>query len=92
MAVAMILFVDKFIKSGSVPIHLITCKDGKGRDCHYFLMCSHQKLQMLLSEKEGILKLEDYGQVIASGFGHKPQAETKKMLKEKYDYDADALV
>ena len=82
---------DHVIRSGATPIHFIACRDGKGRPCHYFLMCTPQKLKMLKEVREGVLALEDYGVIIASGFGREPATSVLAMLKEKYNFDFKTL-
>lgn len=84
-------FVDKFIKSGSVPIHFVCGKDTKGRDCYYFVMCSYEKIKMLQDINEGIFDVNDYGKIIASGFGKTPSEEVKNTLKKEYNFDTDFL-
>ncbi len=87
-----ISFADKLVKSGSIPIHLVRCKDDKGRDCYFFIMCAGHKISALKAAKSGEFDLKDYGKIIASGFGAEPSQEIKDMLKKEYDFDADTLV
>jgi hypothetical protein len=84
-------FAHQVIRSGATPIHFIVCRDGKNRLCHYFLMCTPQKLKMLKEAKEGVQALKDYGVIVASGFGREPSASVIAMMKEKYNLDFDAL-
>jgi hypothetical protein len=88
---AAVSFVDKFIKSGNIPIHLVRCKDGKNRDCYYFLMAAFDHIKMLENVQKGMFNLNDYGKIIASGYGTEPSAEIKAMLLEKYSFNADTL-
>jgi len=83
-------FVGNFLRSGSVPIHFIVCRDAMGFIAHYFLMCSPQKLKLALRQQEGIVPLNEYGTIVGSGYGEIPSEMTKRMLKEQYHYDYDA--
>ena len=85
-------FVDKHIKSGAIPIHLVRCKDISGRECFHFLMCSNEKIKGLKAVTAASFDLKDYGKIIASGFGHTPSESIKKMLKDEYNFDADQLL
>jgi hypothetical protein len=85
-------FVDKYIKSGAIPIHLVRCKDTSGRECFHFLMCSNEKIKALKQVIDGTFDLKEYGKVIASGFGHTPSESIKKMLKDEYNFDATEVI
>ena len=85
-------FVDKYIKSGAIPIHFVRCKDASGRDCYHFLMCSQEKIKALKAVIKGSFDLKDYGKIIASGFGRDPSETIKKMLKDEYNFDADEVL
>lgn len=85
-------FLDKLVKSGGIPIHFIRCKDIRGRDCYYFLMCSHEKVKILKSVTEGNFNVNDYGKIIASGFGREVSEDIRLMLKSEYGFDIDSLV
>ena len=85
-------FVNKVIKAGGVPIHLVRCKDAEGRDCFFFILCSLQKAKALSEAfKHGSVDLTDYGEIVVSGFGREPTAEAKRLLKEKYNFDAEGM-
>lgn len=89
---AQVSFVDRLVKSGSIPIHLIRAKDKSGEQAWYYILSSHEKIRVLAGGGDiGIVNLELYGQIVASGFGSEPTAEAKRMLKEKYQFDADSL-
>lgn len=93
-----ISWVDKVVKKGSIPIHLVRGKNAAGQDVWHFILCSYEKARMIgdnhgaESVGSGTFELKDFGEVIASGFGAEPDAATKAMLKEKYNFDIDALV
>lgn len=85
-------FVDQLIKTGSMAVHFMLCKDVAGNDCYFFLTASPQKLFALKGIEDGIFDLRDYGQIIASGFGRVPDAATKAELHEKYHIDVESLI
>lgn len=85
-------FVQKLIKSGTVPIHLVRCKDVHGRDCYHFVIASHHKIDALKAIEDGVFDVKDYGEVVASGFGSEPSQAVKDMLWEKYQFNADELL
>ena len=85
-------FADRHLKSGAVPIHFVRCKDTAGRKCYFFLQCSPMKAKTVKLIADGNFNINDYGTVIASGFGHKPSDTVRKKLKEEYNCDADSLI
>lgn len=78
--------------SGGTPIHLITCKDLEGNDCYYFLRASHEKIKMLKKIMHSQFNLNDYGQILAAGYGLIPSEEVKKKLLDEYGFDANTLL
>lgn len=82
-------FVNKVLKTSSVPIHFILTVDGNGRDCYYILICSKQKLDAMRTAK-GIIQPQDYGHIIDYGFGKRPPEAVVTMLKRDYQFDIDA--
>jgi len=85
-------FAKKIMGSGSTPIHFITCKDLKDRDCYYFLLASHEKIKMLKNSANSEFNLNDYGKILASGYGHTPSESVKKKLLDEYGFDANTLL
>jgi DUF1009 family protein len=77
-------FVDNLARKGSVPIHFITCKDPEGKDCYYFLLSSDAKAKEMVGVSDGVFDINDYGKIIASGWGSEPSDEVKAQLKEEY--------
>ena len=86
-----ISFKDKLIKSGSLPIHFVRCKDTEGQDCYFFLMCAHHKMQALKALPANSFDLKEYGKILASGYGKKPTQAIKDHMKRDYNFDADLL-
>lgn len=83
-------FVANLVKAGSVPIYFVTAVDINGKDSHFFVKSTQAKIDAFLQVSSGPLKLTDYGEILASGFGKIPTGETKRIMKEKYDFDVDA--
>lgn len=79
-----------FGKKHRLPIHMVRTRQD-GRECYFFLMCSHQKLRALQHQlaqgAQDTVDLTSYGTVIASGFGAEVSANVRDMLREKYGYD-----
>lgn len=80
-------FVAKLMKSGTVPIYLVTFADVNGNDVHFYVKSTQIKMDAFLKESNQ-KDLSDYGEILVSGFGKQPTAETKRLMKEKYDFDA----
>ena len=85
-------FANKIVGSGSTPIHFITCKDLDGRACFYFLLASNEKIKMLKKVAGGQFDLNDYGKILAAGYGSVPSDEVKKKLLDEYGFDANTLL
>jgi hypothetical protein len=86
-------FAQKAIATSTTPIHFVHGKIQGSLQYHWFIMCSTENYKILVSKfgTEPVV-LEDYGVIVASGFGIRPTDETKKLLKEKYNFDADSLL
>jgi hypothetical protein len=84
-------FSDQVIRTGDVPIHFIVCRDSNNHIVYYFLRGPEQKIKRLRESRDKVVKPQDYGIVVASGFGRVPSKAVKRLLKERYMYDFDAL-
>lgn len=82
-------FAEKLLQSGSVPIHYVIGKDKTGRECYYIIVCAKHKLEFMLSGGDVVMP-EEYGHVVASGFGKRPPQDVINMLKKKYQFNIDA--
>lgn len=82
-------FVDKILKTSTVPIYYLSSRDGNGKDCYYIIICTKQKLDAMRSAS-GIVQPQDYGHVIDYGFGKRPPEAVVTMLKRDYQFDIDA--
>lgn len=85
-------FRTALIRAGSTPIHLVRCKDSENRDCFFFVQCSMRRADELQAAfKVGPVNLTDYGPILGSGFGRDPSPEVKRMLLEKYGFNAEGM-
>lgn len=76
--------VTALASKGALPLYFITCQDMNGRDCYYYLISTAQKMRAYEQAREGAFDLNDYGDIIARGYGTEPDAATRAMLKERY--------
>ena len=76
--------VENLVKTGEMPVNFITCKDPKGRDCHYFLVCSDADLKKIQRISEGVFDINDYAKIVAAGWGKTPSAATIDRLNRTY--------
>lgn len=82
-------FVAKLVKAGSVPIFLVTFIDANRKDVHFYVKSTQSKIDAFLKDTSiREVDLADYGEVLASGFGKTPSEETKRIMKEKYGFEA----
>ncbi len=77
-------FVSKLVSKGAVPIYFITCNDANGKPAYAYIISTPEKMKLYEAARHAALDLTQYGNIIASGFGHTPASETLQMLKEKY--------
>jgi hypothetical protein len=85
-------FADKIIAKKKHLIHKISAVDITGKQAYYFVLIEpHKEMLFNMALKSGreTINFEDYGSVIASCYGDKPNEEVKKILKDKYDFDID---
>lgn len=70
-------------------IHKLKAKDSTGRWAYYFVMVRPEKEAAFMSAigGDGMIDLEDYGDVIASCYGESPNDETLAFLKDKYGFN-----
>ena len=73
------------VRKKSIPIHYLVSKDADGEDCYFIIVCPYQKLQSMLSEKQCV-RPQDYGYVVASGFGKFPPQDICEMLTKEYGF------
>lgn len=85
-------FANKLVGSGNAPIHFVTCKDLEDRDCYYFISATHEKMKMLKKLDGSEFDLNDYGKIIACGYGLIPSEQVKSKLRKEYGFDANSLL
>ncbi len=80
---------DQIIASRGHLIHKLKAKDTTGRWAYYFVLVPHHKERLFLKaiQGDGVINLEDYGQVIASCYGEAPTLELKAFLHDKYGFN-----
>ena len=78
----------RLISSRGHLIHKLSATDANGRRAYYFLLVSENKerafLERIRNPEGDIMNLEDYGTIIASCYGNRPNAETRRRLMEDY--------
>jgi hypothetical protein len=82
-------YTDRHLSQKGHLIHKLKAKDTTGRWAYYFVLVnqsSEQEFLQALSSNQSI-DLDQYGKVVASCYGEKPDEETRKFLKEKYKFD-----
>jgi len=76
---------QKIIDQNSYVVELVTTKNEKGEKIFAYLLMPADTLAIFRQKlKSEIINLNDYGIVIASGFGHSPSEEAKKIVLEKF--------
>jgi hypothetical protein len=85
-------FANKIIGSSNNQIHFITCKGLDDRDCFYFLSATSEKIKMLKKLNGVEFDLNDYGKILAAGYGLTPSEQVKSKLREEYGFDANSLL
>lgn len=84
-------FADRVMTPGNSPIHFILCRDRQGHIAHYFLKTTPDKLKLLRKKKGDIPRPEEYGTVIACGFGYLPSETVRRRMLSDYAYDFNTL-
>ncbi len=77
--------IKSAVKKRAIPIHFMSGKDGGGRACWYVFICPYAKLREMQAMKAQV-KPEDYGYVVASGFGQIPET-TRTAIKDEYGFE-----
>lgn len=79
---------DKLIISRKDDCFKVSGVDITGRQAWYFVLIHSHKKRAFLNHKKGdSYNLEDYGEIIMSGYGDEVPDEIKAFLKEKYSFD-----
>ncbi len=70
-------------------LYLVQGQDKLGRDAFYYVLVDRLKRDIFLKEVEKQnTDLRKYGQILISGFGLEPTADTKQYLKNKFNLNA----
>ncbi len=79
---------DRFIAQQGHLIHKLKAKDSTGRWAYYFVYVEPRNEKAFLNALDSTqsIELEDYGKVIGSCYGEKPDEKLRKLLKEKYGF------
>ncbi|MEH2195946.1 MAG: hypothetical protein V7K98_25345 [Nostoc sp.] len=80
---------DRFLARQGHLIHKMKAKDSTGRWAYYFLYVepSKEKEFMNALNSNHSIDLEDYGKVVGSCYGEKPDEQLRNLLKEKYGFE-----
>ena len=78
-------FLGKITQSRKGDVHLLRCKDTKGRDCYYVLQCSKENLQIITKSQVDIQDLSSHTTILAKGFGYEPGVVVWNSLEKQYD-------
>lgn len=77
-------FLEKIKSSRSELLYLVRGKD-KGRECWHYILVDKQKLPMFkVKVKTDFIDLDEYGQVLHSGWGKNPPDELAEQVKAEY--------
>lgn len=82
-------FVEREIARRGHHVHKLKAKDSTGRWAYYFVLVEPNREQVFLRamDGDGMINLESFGRVLASNYGEEPSDETRRLLKERYDFD-----
>ncbi|MEH2144706.1 hypothetical protein [Nostoc sp.] len=80
---------DRFLAGQGRLIHKLKAKDSTGRWAYYFVYVepSKEKEFMNALNSNHSIDLEDYGKIVGSCYGEKPDEQLRNLLKEKYDFE-----
>ncbi|MEA5579736.1 hypothetical protein VB620_00090 [Nodularia harveyana UHCC-0300] len=80
---------DRFLARQGNCIHKLKAKDSTGRWAYYFLYIEPSKEKEFMNALESTqnIDLEDYGKVVGSCYGEKPDEKLINLLKEKYGFE-----
>ena len=84
-----VMYVDQEISKQGHLVHKIKAKDSTGQWAYYFVHVRPELEQAFLKalDSNESIDLEDYGTVIGSCYGEKPNKQLRDLLKNKYGFD-----
>jgi hypothetical protein len=75
----------------NLPIHLIRTRDAQGAACYFILRASKADFIKLSAKRhKEPLNISDYGDILARGYGDKPDRHQAQKLRAQYDVDFNA--
>ena len=78
------IFAEKILNQNT-KLYKVKGDDHTGKKAWYLVSVNKTKAALFEKAlKSGILKITDYGKVIASGYGEEPSEKTINFYKEKY--------
>ena len=80
---------DRFLARQGHSIHKIKAKDSTGKWAYYFVYVEPRNEKAFLNALDSTqsIDLEDYGKVVGSCYGEKPDEQLRNLLKEKYGFE-----
>lgn len=80
---------DDRIRRGGHLVHKLKAKDKTGRWAYYFVYVrpKFENKFMGAIDGDGIIDLENYGEIIASCYGEVPNEDVVRFLREEYGFD-----
>lgn len=77
-------WIERTQRSRSDLVYLVRGKD-KGRKAWYYVLVDPMKLSLFLKKIEtGSLNLEEYGEILISGWGTDPPETVKQRITSEY--------
>lgn len=76
----------RYNAASELPIHLILTKDRSGEDCYFLLRASHIQYRKLMADKGKPTDINDYGEILFSGFG-KPNLQARQRIRHEFGVD-----
>lgn len=86
----MLSFAEKVAKSkGAAEVFLVTGgSDNSGRKAWYFIRVDSPKVSAFhRAIKSGNINLDEYGEILDSGYGEQPPESVKQFMRDKYGFN-----
>jgi hypothetical protein len=79
--------MNQMIRNNLDRVYKVTGVDVTGRNAWYFVLIENTKRNLFLARKPSdSYNLEDYGQIITSGYGEQVPIEVQELLRDKYNF------
>lgn len=87
-------FAAQLDKLPNGELFYIQTKASNGFDAFYFVLVPEPKVEFFakLMRRPGSVNFQEYGEVVASGYGRTPHQGSKDFIKERYGLDVDTLL